>query len=416
MKIAIPIQAKYQVMADQLVVSGAGFCTSLLLARALGIVEFGRFSGIVMIQLFILSITMAFTTQVYQVVQPSLNEGDARLFTKGLLGQQIGFAALLLLVVLAACFAFPLSVNRLGGHAQATVLWAGVATVLYLLQDFLRRVFITCNKTSHALIIDVLNNALQLAGLCWAWYYHQLTLCVAWAIIALSYLPAVATGMVLLNAGKLTKAAAGFTWKVQKSKSGWLLGSSLLQWGAGYFFVMAAGWYIGAAALGALRLAQYIFGILNVLLQAIESYALPRAAAHTAHLQHYWRVLLQKSLLLMLPVLIALSVFARPVLTLAGGVQYAQYAFVMYGLSLVYVLITIGYPVRIAIRSLHLDKAYFMAYILAVAVSVAVAPWLLQHWQLYGVLCGLFLSQFICITYWLIILQRKKSLLWKSYT
>lgn len=410
------IPEKYWVLADQMVVSGSGFVTSLLLARGLGVLEFGRFSGLAMIQLFLLSVTMALTSQVYQEVQPALSAKQARLFTKGMLGQQLGIAALLLTAILLAYLFYDAFASLQANTTPSVILLWGLATILYLLQDFLRRVFITCNKAGLALVTDLADNALQLAGLCLAWYFNRLTPPVAWGIIAAAYLPAVITGLVLLKAGTPGVAAAGFAWQWQKSRSGWLLGSSLLQWGAGYFFVAAAGWYLGAAALGALRLAQYIFGLLNVLLQAIESYALPRAAAHAANPRAYWLFLVKKCLLFILPLLLLLSVFAKPVLTLAGGSVYAPYTYVMYGLSAVYVLMAIGYPVRIAIRWQQLHRHYFIAYLLSVAAGIAAAPWLLHHWQLYGVLAGLFLTQFICIGYWLIILQYKKSFLWKSFT
>jgi len=404
---------KYWVLADQLVVSGAGFITSLLLARTLGPVSFGLYSGIAMVQLFLLSVTMAFTSQVYQVVWPTLAVADARRFTGGMLAQLLLFTCLLLPLGRGLYKALPATAARLGAHAGGIILIAALGTALYLLQDFLRRAFITAARARLALLTDVLNNLLQLCALCAAAYYHRLTLGMACTIMALAYLPAVITGLLLLPADRPTRGAAGFAWAQQKSKSGWLLGAALLQWGAGYFFVVAAGWYLGAAALGALRLAQYLFGLLNVLLAALESYALPRMAAHTANARAYCGVLLRKTMLLLLPLLALLCLFARQVLVLAGGLEYAQYAFVMYGLSGVYVLMALGYPVRIVIRSLHLHKQYFMAYTLSVAITIPAAPWLLRHWQLYGVLCGLLLTQLICIGYWLTALQRKTSFIWK---
>lgn len=413
MKYLIAVPEKYWVLADQVLVSGSGFVTSLLLARALGVAEFGRFSGIAMVQLFLLSVTMAFTSQVYQVVSPLQTKAQARLFTSGLLVQLLWLAVLLLLVAMVLCATMPAFSGAAGTHTRAVVLLSGLSAALFLLQDFLRRAFITHSQARLACVTDALNNLLQLAGLAIAWYYHALTLVMACGIIALSFIPAVVTGIALLKAGRLTVAAAGFAWHIQKTKSGWLLGSALLQWGAGYFFVVAAGWYLGAAALGALRLAQYLFGLLNVLLAAMESYALPRVAAQAAGARSYCLQLLKKSLLVMMPLLLLPTVFARQVLVLAGGPQYAQYAFIMYGLSVVYLFITAGYSVRIAIRSQHLHQHYFNAYALSVLVSIPVAPWLLQHWQLYGVLCGLLLTQVICIGYWLIILQRKNAFLWK---
>jgi len=115
------------------------------------------------------------------------------------------------------------------------------------------------------------------------------------------------------------------------------------------------------------------------------------------------------------PFLLLFSFFAKPILQLAGGIELRQYSFIVYGLSLVYLLMTVGYPVRIAIRSLHLNREYFIAYILSVLLNLCIAPWLLRHWELYGVLTGLFLNQLVIIGYWLIVLKRKQQFLWKSF-
>ena len=118
----------------------------------------------------------------------------------------------------------------------------------------------------------------------------------------------------------------------------------------------------------------------------------------------------------MLPMLCLLALFARQILYLAAGDAYQSYAYVMYGLALVYVLITIGVPLRIAIRSQYLNKQYFTGYILSLVFSVSAAPWLLKNWQLYGVLAGLLGTQIITLSYWYFILQQKKLFIWKSFT
>ena len=125
--------------------------------------------------------------------------------------------------------------------------------------------------------------------------------------------------------------------------------------------------------------------------------------------------MLKKCLLLIVPFLLLFSLFARQILQVAGGLAYGNYAFVVYGLSLVYLLMAIGYPVRIAIRSLHLNKEYFIAYILSLLLNLCIAPWLLRNWMLYGVLAGLVSNQLVIIGYWLIVLKQKQQFLWKSF-
>lgn len=409
------ITEKYWVLADQVVVSGSAFLTNIMLAKAMGLQEYGKFSIIVMIQLFILSLSMAFSSQVYQVAYPSLPVARQQKLTPGMLGLQF-VTAIMILIALFGCWSFcQISGLKANYFSHNVLIMAALSTVLYVLQDFLRRVFITRVQGSYAFLIDTITNVLQIIALLIAWYYNLLGQSMAWSIIGLSFLPSVITGIILLKPGNINLTVMRFSWKIQITKGGWLMGSSLLQWGSGYFFVIAAGWWLGASALGALRLAQYIFGLLNLLLQAIENYVLPKVAAIQGDMSAYWWKLMRKSLLMIVPILCLLSLFAHDFFRIIGGPEYEQYTFVIYGLSIVYLLITIGYPVRIAIRSLGLNRHYFIGYILSVSAGLLLAPWLIKTWALQGVLAGIFLTQLIMICYWSVILQRKYAILWKSY-
>jgi O-antigen/teichoic acid export membrane protein len=401
------IPEKYWVLSDQAVVSGSAFFTNMLLARALGLEEYGRFSALVMIQLFVLSINMAFSSQVYQVAYPSLGDIDKQKLTNGMLSLQ----SIPVVVILVGSMIYYLNWKAVDHN----ILMAALTTVLYLLQDFLRRAFITQIKSKYALLIDCLTNFIQIIALLFVWYFLVLDQFMAWSIIGLSFVPSVITGVFLLRPKAIYWSTVRYAWKLQTQKGGWLVGSSLLQWGSGYFYVLAAGWWLGPTALGALRLAQYIFGLLNLLLQAIENYVLPRAAAMNNTDPGRWRRLMGKCLIMIVPFLCIFSFFAEDIFRISGHASTTSYTFVIYGLSFVYLLITVGYPIRIAIRSLELNKHYFIGYVLSVGIGLLIAPWLIKNWALHGVLVGIFTTQFIMLTYWLIILQRKHSILWKSY-
>jgi O-antigen/teichoic acid export membrane protein len=70
------------------------------------------------------------------------------------------------------------------------------------------------------------------------------------------------------------------TWRIfvkDHLKQGkWLLSAAVLQWSSSNFFILVAGVYLGIEALGALRLVQSFFGIINIELQTIENYFLPK--------------------------------------------------------------------------------------------------------------------------------------------
>lgn len=402
---------KFYVLADQVVVSGASFATNLLLAKALGLTGFGIFSIIGLVQFFCLTISMGITTQIFQVIYPGLNSQQKMSYTSGLLMLQSIFLFLLLLVAVLFYIFLPSTFS----NYKTVIPVASISIGLFLLQDAIRKILITQLLFKKAFVIDTVTNALQMLLLLAAWYKLILTVETAWIIIGITFMPSIVIGLFGIEFSKFSNSALQYAWQLQKDKMGWILSSNLLQWCTGYFFVIAAGWWLGAAALGALRLAQYLFGLLNVALQAMENYTLPKFAGLKDKHAEYLATLKKQMLLLMLPLLVLLSLFSKQILVAAGGESYASYNYVIYGLSIVYLLITIGYPVRIAIRSNHLNKQYFTGYILAAIFSFSSAYFLLHNWQLYGVLAGLIFTQCITIGYWMIVLQHKKILTWKSF-
>jgi O-antigen/teichoic acid export membrane protein len=402
---------KFYVLADQVVVSGASFATNLLLAKALGLTGFGIFSIIGLVQFFCLTLSMGITTQIFQVVYPGLDNHQKKSYTGGLLMIQSVF----LFFLLFAGVLFYIFLPQVFSNYKRIIPIACISIGLFLLQDAVRKILITQLFFKKAFIIDVVTNALQLLFLLVAWYKQILTVETAWIIIGITFIPSVIIGLYGIVFSKFSFNSLKYAWQLQKDKMGWILSSNLLQWCTGYFFVIAAGWWLGAAALGALRLAQYLFGLLNVALQAMENYTLPKFAGLKDKQTEYLTSLKKQMLMLMLPLLALLSLFSKQILVAAGGKSYASYNYVIYGLSIVYLLITIGYPVRIAIRSNHLNKQYFTGYILAAIFSFGSAYFLLHNWELYGVLTGLIFIQCITIGYWMVVLQNKKILTWKSF-
>jgi O-antigen/teichoic acid export membrane protein len=124
----------------------------------------------------------------------------------------------------------------------------------------------------------------------------------------------------------------------------------------------------------------------------------------------------KKTFLVIAPVLLLLSIFAKRILLLAGGASYGGYSYVIHALVLIYILILTGLPIRIALRVKLLNQSYFLGYLLASAFSLLTAKWLIRDWQLKGVLTGLFITQLIVIIFWSITLNRKKIFTWKLFT
>jgi len=129
----------------------------------------------------------------------------------------------------------------------------------------------------------------------------------------------------------------------------------------------------------------------------------------------YLKNLSIKAAWLFMPVLILCFLFAKDILIIAGGEQYADYAFVVQGLCLLYVFIYISQPLRCIIRSLEFNKVFFKGYLITLAFSLVFSHLILSNFGLYGVLLGLIASQLILIVYWSLILHLKNKEIWRSF-
>jgi O-antigen/teichoic acid export membrane protein len=406
---------KTWVLADQAIVSGSSFVTNILIARALGITDYGKFSVILLIQLFMLSIQQAVSTGVLQVMVLRYDQRERKFYIKGVFYAQCLFFLLLSGICLSLFLIAPtLTTGYPGLFAPALI-----GTILLLAQDFLRKTLLTLGQERRAFFIDTLTNATQLAVLGLLMITGGLSIAKACWTIGLTFIPSVALGIAWVNPGRPVVPAIRNAFLVHKGQGSWMLLSALLQWFAGNLFVLAAGWWLGLAALGALRLSQYTFGILNVVLQAIENYSLPKASRFLetpAQFNRFLQRVLKKSLVFIVPLLLLVVLFAKPLLSFGGGPAYARYTYVMYGLAATYLLILAGIPVRIALRTKLLNRSYFAGYVLATLFSLLAGKWLIQQWALAGVLTGLFSTQLILLVYWLLVLKTKNVIAWRSST
>lgn len=402
-------RAKIAVLADQAVVSGSAILTQLLVVRGAGLQDYGIYAAAALAQLFVLSLQQAGISGMYMVIAPSLGEKERSRYRSGMAGLLIAGGGL---IAVAALALYPL----FSAHITATN-WALMAAsiILATLQDGARRVLVADAQYSKALATDSINNGLQLLGLGLLVVTGQATLQTVLLACAASFVPALLYATLVLKPSPGTKDAL-YVLHTNGKESVWMTASALLQWFAGNFYLVAASWWLGTATLAVLRLGQYAFGFFNVALQAVENYVLPKAGALTERPEQMLQYLKQMATRLVPAaglLLILTALVAMPVIQWLQPANTTDLTTVLCGLCGLYVLVTIGYPVRIALRSLKHSNVFFKGYVLSAVTALATAWLLIKGWQLAGVMTGLLLTQTITLTYWAGILQKKYKAIWK---
>lgn len=396
---------KWLIITDQIVFSGTTFLTTLVIARNLDKTSFGVFSGVVLGLYFIISLVSGLVIQPFQVSDQK-NKETYQSFTFWLEIVCIAFLSIILYAILISTKqSFNISLWLFG--------------VGFTLNDYARKILLSLNKLKETLYLDILVSLIQILSTCWLVWNEHLSAENIYIYQSYSYVLAILMLIICVKPYSFNDKDWKGYWFHHVKEGKWLVMSSLVQWGASNLFVVASGVYIGVQALGALRLVQSLFGLLNMLLQVFENYIIPQTSYHlsksTTHAIGYLAHSNKQAFYWFGFILLLFTLFSEHIIVMAGGKQYEEYAFLMNGMVVLYILIFINQPIRIAIRVLILNQYFFYGYLISFAFTIVSFDFMLSNWGLMGVLSGLICSQIILILFWQTILLTKKFAIWKSF-
>ena len=254
------------------------------------------------------------------------------------------------------------------------------------------------------------------------------------AILALSYLEIISINNTFLSMSTLFGLAilynlpkVKFTLKLLNLKntitenwsfSKYLVGTALLQWVSGNFFIIVAGGLLGPVAIGAIRIAQNVVGVLHVLFSAMEN-IIPIKGAEILNQKgsvkaiQYFKSMFFKGGLVTLIILVVIALFRTQIITLFYGTEYLAYVNVLLGFTGLYLLVFIGTILGFVIRTFEMNQIFFWSYIITTVFSLLAAKAIITQMGIYGVLIGLFITQLINISFYLLKLNSKLKILWK---
>jgi O-antigen/teichoic acid export membrane protein len=246
-------------------------------------------------------------------------------------------------------------------------------------------------------------------------FFSALSLENVLSLIAVAYVFLNIICFIQITAPRFEKNAIKCVLKKHYDFAKWLIGTALLQWLCGNFFIIAGGWILGTAVVGAVRIAQNIVGLTHVIFLAMENIAPVYAAKHFKNggiksLYSFLRKLSMQSGVVVMLILILLSAFAPLIIKLLYGDDFVSYSYVLVGFCIIYLLVFIGHPLRFALRTLQLTKPIFIGYFFGAVFSLIAAYSMLKSYGMVGLLAGMFMTQLIAqAVYIYSLLKIKKS-------
>lgn len=407
-------KGKLLLLADQGLVSGVNFTNGILLARFLGLDEYGMFALAWMTVLFVSSLHKAFIISPLYALLPKQTDKDA--YRASLLFIQIGFSTLSLILVFALSeisFRFYPEWCR----PYLSILLA-CAAAIFSLQDYLRRLFFSSNRPSTVLILDVLAYGLQPILILALHHFSRLNLTTAFASIITVFLASVFLGLSIIRKRRIDARMVFAVLRRHWVFSKFLIGTALLQWVSGNLFIAVAGGILGPIAVGAIRIAQNVVGVLHVLFLAMEN-LVPVQASELLHSEGkrpmlaYIGSITKQAAIPTLLLLTIISIFRGEIINLLYGAEYLQFNGVLLAFCLLYVLVFIGTILRFVIVTLENNQTIFISYVVSSIFSLILAKPFVTQFGVVGVMAGLFAMQFLTLSIYLFTLKRDLQWLFK---
>ena len=380
-------------LIDQVVVSGSSFLTTVLLVRALGLAEFGVFSLLWLAVVFAVNLQQALLGQPLLTFVPKLAAGESGAYLAATLRLALLLSALVALAT-GASYAFFLA------HWDAEVVEGTLLPMVLVVtakqaHAFLRASFFAGGRRNRALWIDLVAYPGQLLGLAVLWTQGALDLSSALWTVGLASSAACGLGLLCFE-GRGARPAplsevADRHWQFAR----WMTAMAVAQWFGSNAYVVAAGALLGTAAVGALKAAHTVIGVLHLGFLTMEN-VVPVSAARLLAREGRQRMgsYLGRMALLGLAgtasISSLLALFPRLVLEpLYRGQVTDELVFALRGLALLYVFSFVVTVVQIGFRTIERTRVILVTYLINTAVAVALAQPVVASFGFEGVVLGM---------------------------
>ncbi len=410
--ILVQHQNKLVTLSDQGLVSGINFLVGILLARWIGLENYGFYALIWMVVLFVSSVHQsAFISSLFALLPKKENPTQ---FIKQLMGLQVIFSGLACIAILVLGITLKGTIESIPSISETTIYLTSAIASVFVLNDFLRRIGFAKQQSNAVLIMDLIGFGLQPVLLFALNANDMLDVQGTLAALLVGLSTSSLLGIIRLKCYPTFKNITAITLEVW-NYSRFLIGTSLLQWLSGNFYLLTAAGVLGPVALGAIRIAQNVMGVMHVLLLTLEN-LVPLKAAETLHqkgsaatVKYVFHIFLQAAIPF-IGLLVPIAFFRVELLELIYGNSYVDYAFVLLAFCGIYILIFIGTQLRFLIRTFERNSLIFWSYVATSILGLTTANFFVTHYQIHGVLAGIALTQIIMVGFYLFAL--KSELKW----
>lgn len=378
-------------LADQSLVSGCNFLTMILLARYLGIEEFGRFTLAWMVVLISVGLHGALVISPMMSIAPKQHKDDRSAYFGALVLQHLAIVALFFVLIaygaLACDWLFPT------WRAAPLALPLACASFAYNTQEFLRRHFFSVRREARAFATDALRYPGQLFAIVILSQLKVIDVQSGLWVISASAVAGLFPCLPHLPRPRLSPEILRSTIVRHWNFSSWLILGTIINLASASIFFIVAGTVLGTAAVGALNATRTLLGVTRIVFFGLGNIAETRAARHfhqagTAALTRYLGRLAILLLVLTGGIVIILAAAPEFWLRFAFGSEYAGFGYLVQWWAVIHLIIALDLPLRAGFFAIERTKAVFIASLLPMSFALASAYGLVTYLESIGVVVG----------------------------
>lgn len=364
----------YVILLDHVVVSGSRFLLSILIARVLGLEDFGVYSLLWTIATLASAIQIPISITPMMQIGPSIaNQRQAEFFATAMF-VQLGYslAAIPFVTIAAAVIVW--------GRADALSIVVALNTYILIFNqyEYFRRYFFAEGDRVKAFGFDVVLYTLLLSIILGFLNLGDMTIA---AYLAISSVPAFIFCLLTLRKYKYRQtqsvvhiAHGRRIWRIASA----LIISTLAGFVSGHVFVYASALFLGAEEVGGIAAARNMMGPLAVLMMALENSMTREVVLLYRHSQASFVAYVNRTRIKWVIIFAAyaglVALFAEDMLIVSYGEDFGQFYPLIYWMAAASIPQVLSRIQAIKLRTIGNMGAIRDANIVAMFIAFAVAP------------------------------------------
>ncbi len=393
-------------LADQSIVSGANFLTTVLIGRLCGPEELGIYSVGFSVVVILGTMLQALVVVPYTVFVQRLQDPQRSEYTGGVLAHCV----ILSILAMAGLVCLALALQHSGTSTLAPAIWVLSATIPFVLfREFCRRMAFAHMQLTTVFTFDATAVTLQLAGLGTLILADQLSAAKCFAMVGLCCgLVSLARLYSIRDQFSLRAAHVRQAWRKNWNFSKWvivehtaaILNSNVMQW---LLAVM-----LGTAATGLFAACAAILNAFNPIALGLNNVLMPRiAVAMSEQGPGEVRRVVRKATLAMLAITAvfcgAIMIFGTDIMRLLYGAKYAGQESTITILALDMLVQSLGSPSAYGLWAFERSRTLFFVRLLRIAIAVPISVCLIPYLGAVAAAWGLLIGNIAgtSITWWI---------------